>query len=91
MTNNRNTGNLYTCGAIEELQRKEHIECIDIIDGCLVDNFLLYDHMYHKYYMCIEHAQNEWSSCYRVIKDVDDILELWDKFKQEWEESVNEK
>lgn len=75
--------NLFSCSEIEELQRESCIECVDIVEGCLIDNLLLYDHKYHKYYMCIEHAQNEWSSCYQVIIGVDDVLERWDKLKKE--------
>lgn len=86
MLHGYNRNSLYPYSTIKELQQKPYIECVDIVEGCLIDNLLLYDHEYHKYYMCMEHAESEWSSCYQIIKDVDNILERWNKFKEEWEE-----
>lgn len=90
MLHGYNKNNLFSCSTIEELQQRSYIEFIDNIEGCLIDNILLYDHMYHKYYMCIECAKNEWSSCYQVIIGKDEILEKWDEFKQKMEEYKNE-
>ena len=77
---------LYTCEAVENLQDKEHIELVECIEGCLLDNVLLYDNKSDIYYMCTEHAQNEWSSCYKVSCGNGKIIyEKWNRLTEEIE------
>lgn len=77
---------LYTVGAIEELQNRENIEFVDCIEGCLIDSLLLYDSKADLYYMCLEHAQNEWTSCYKVSYGNGKIIyQKWDGIKESME------
>lgn len=75
---------LYTVNAVEKFMNKESVETIDCIEGCLIDSFLLYDSETDLYYMCMEYAQNEWTSCYKVwCGNVNSISEKWDSFTVE--------
>ena len=77
---------LYTVGAIEELQDRENIEITDCIEGCLIDSLLLYDNKADLYYMCMEYAQNEWTSCYKVSCGNEKIIyQKWDSIKESME------
>ena len=77
---------LYTVGAIEELQDRENIEITDCIEGCLIDSLLLYDNKANLYYMCMEYAQNEWTSCYKVSCGNEKIIyQKWDSIKESME------
>ena len=74
---------LYTVNAIEELQNKENIELVDYIEGCLIDSLLLYDSKADLYYMCMEHAKNEWTSYYKVSCGNGKIIyRKWDSIKE---------
>lgn len=74
---------LYTVSAIDELQNRENIEFVDCIEGCLIDSLLLYDSKADLYYMCIEYAQNEWTSCYKVSCGNGKIIyQKWDSIKE---------
>lgn len=83
-----NRNNLYSYQFIKELLQKEYIEVLETIEGCMIDNLLLYDGQYKKYYICFEHAVTTWTSCYEVITNQENILNIWDKFYKEWEEAV---
>lgn len=85
-----NRNHLYSYQFIEKLLQKECVEIIEVAEGCLIDNFLLYDYENKKYYICFEYALNEWSSCYKVITYQENILNIWEKFYKEWEEASYE-
>lgn len=77
---------LYCNSAIDELNSREEIELIDCIEGCLLDSLLFYDCKTEKYYMCLEHYQNSWSSCYEVYYGTEEeIYQKWDKIREELE------
>lgn len=58
---------LYTSTAVEDLQKEKCIEIIDCLEGSLIDNLLLYNSKTRRYFLCLEHYLNEWSSCYKVL------------------------
>lgn len=71
---------LYTKSAVRELM--EYNDCIEYTEGCLLDNFIFYNSRLQKYFLCIEHALNTWSSCYKVFSEDENgsaIFDMWDK------------
>ena len=69
-----------------EVMDRENIEITDCIEGCLIDSLLLYDNKANLYYMCMEYAQNEWTSCYKVSCGNEKIIyQKWDSIKESME------
>lgn len=71
---------LFTSNAITELETEQNIECVECIDGTLLENLLFYDSELEIYYMCVEYAKNEWTSCYKVYAGkCIEIYNEWEK------------
>lgn len=70
----------------EVLKIMEYNDCIEYIEGTLLDNFIFYNRRLEKYFLCVEHALNEWSSCYRVYSEDGNgtsIFDKWDKLMED--------
>lgn len=60
-------------------------EYIEYSEGCLLDNFIFWDSQTQRYFLCVEYALNEWSSCYQVFtegKNGTEIFDMWYKLME---------
>ena len=71
---------LYTASAVENFFGEN--DCIDYLEGCLIDNLLYYHPKTGKYYLCKEHALNAWQSCYKVFSEGGNGLEIFEMWGQ---------
>lgn len=77
---------LCTVEVVEKISNNS--DCIDCVEGCLLDSLLFYNPVHMKYFMCLEHAENEWTSCYHVYAEegVGSILwDMWNVIKDKME------
>ena len=70
---------LYTEEGVQELNSNKDIEIIDCSEGCLLDNLLFYNDKTKEFFLCLEHYQNEYSSCYEVYcsSDREKVFQKW--------------
>lgn len=57
-------------------------EYIEFSEGCLLDNFIFWDSRTQQYFLCIEHALNEWSSCYEVFVEGGEGIEIFNRWNK---------
>ena len=72
----------------EVLKIMEYNDCIEYIEGTLLDNFIFYNNRLEKYFLCKEHVLNEWSSCYQVFAEGGNGLEIFDMWYKMMEAMV---
>lgn len=73
---------LYTSKEFDDFHGQNDI--IDIIEGCLLDNFLYYDEDEKQYIIALEHATTTWTSCLHLyIGDEAEIFEMWNNFREQ--------
>ena len=78
---------LYTSKQFDEFHGQNDI--IDIIEGCLLDNFLYYDEDNRQYVIALEHATTTWTSCLHLyIGEEAEIFEMWNHFREQNREEV---
>ena len=66
-----------------------HNDIIDIIEGCLLDNFLYYDEDQRQYVIALEHAITTWTSCLHLyIGDEAEIFDKWNHFREKYGENA---
>lgn len=71
---------LFTASAVEKFFGEN--DCIDYLEGVLLDNLIFYHSGLKKYFLCVEHALNTWQSCYKVFSEDgngSEIFNMWDK------------
>ena len=77
---------LYSQSAINELMEDDDC-CIEYAEGTLLDNFIFYNSRLEKYFLCIEHALNTWSSCYKIFSEEGNgsaIFSKWNELMENW-------
>lgn len=78
---------LFYSATVENFQKENNTLFIEMIEGVLIDNILFYNPKYDMYYMCKEHFQNEWTSCYEVYCGREkEIYNEWEELKEHLEE-----
>lgn len=78
---------LYTSKEFDDFHGQNDI--IDIIEGCLLDNFLYYDEDEKQYVIAIEETRTTWSSCLHLYMGKEaEIFEMWNNFREQNGEEV---
>lgn len=69
-------------GSAEGYIQESSAEVIDIVEGCLIDNFLLVTK--DSYILLLETFQTVWSSIYTMItsEDIEELLPVWNTRKE---------
>ena len=70
-------------GSDQKFIEENQAEIIDIIEGCLLDNYLLSTK--NGYIAMIETYVNSWTSCHTIYKSTDsgEIDEIWNILERE--------
>lgn len=70
-------------GSDEKFIEENQAEIIDIIEGCLLDNYLLSTE--NGYIAMIETYVNSWTSCHTIYQSTDsgEIEEIWNTLERE--------
>lgn len=69
---------LFTASAVEEMASGN--ECVEYMEGCLLDSFIFWNGKKNQYYLCLSHVITPWTSCYKVFAgDEAGIFDMWDR------------
>lgn len=72
----------YEPAAVDAVMNCPGFELVEMLGGCLVDNYLLFNNITSMYICCVEQAATCWTSCYAVYTGDNEVLNLWEKLNE---------
>jgi hypothetical protein len=77
--------------AVNDLLNGDNVELLEVLEGSLLDNYLIYCHNNGNLVLCTETYLNEWSSCYTVIYgNYDKVYAKFEKFENEYRQMIQD-